>query len=337
MSIRYLILSFILVLPISVSAQSNALGRGGEKGKNIESLDLKKDFDVVGKGLIKKSEVAGIVKGALHFKTITSDYKLVGKGQGRETAKAWAILEGVSETTLQEISDEFAVSFSKKIEALGIEMKTWEEVSSTDNFPKVKEKEMEKTKSTPATGLIEIKTANDGPHIKQVMGNPGIWGALAKVGKEFKGNAITYDINIDFARFDIDAKRWRSPGYGPGYDFVTTSAEANVLPQVGIEAYNGAGGFGMMSTNLTFVGKYGEAGTINLTKNIYVVENYATDIDSYQGQMPERMKRMFTFNTVTTGTFVIKADEQKYKQLVLEALDAYSDNIIKLIKTQIRK
>lgn len=336
MSIRYLILLFVLILPITVSAQSNARGRGGERSKNIESLDLKKDFDVAGKGLIKKSEVAGIVKGALHFKTITSDYKLVGKGQERETAKAWAILEGVSETTLQEISDEFAASFSKKIESLGIEMKSWDEIKSTDNFSKVQEKEIDKTKSTPATGLIEIKTANDGPNVKPIVGNPGIWGALAKVGKDFKGNPITYDINIDFARFDIDAKRWRSPGYGPGYDFVTTSAEANVLPQVSIEAYNGAGGLGVVSTNLTFVGKYGEANIITLGKNIYVVENYATDIDSYQGQMPERMKRMFTFNTITTGTFVIKADEQLYKKLVLDALDAYSDSLIEVIKTQIR-
>lgn len=320
-----------LFLAGGLSAQK---GRGGESGKSIEDLDLKKDFDVAYGKLIKKSEVAGIVKGALHFKTITSDLRLVGKGQDRTTAKAWAILEGISEETMQEISDEFAASFSKKIASLGIEMKSWDEITSTSNYEKVSEKAIEKEKSNQATGLIEIKTANDGPNVKPVVGNPGIWGALAKVGKDFGGNAITYDINIDFARFDIDAKRWRSPGYGPGYDFETTSAEANVLPQVSIEAFNGATGLGVVPTNFTMIGKYGEASIISLGKNIYVVENYATDIDTFQGQMPERMKRMFTFNTLTTGTFVIKADEAKYKEIVLRALDQYSDYLIQLMKEE---
>lgn len=323
---------FLLVGGVTMAQK----GRGGEKGKAIEDFNIQKDFDVAGPKLIKKSEVAGIVKGALHFKSITSDLRYVGKGQERTTAKAWAILEGVSEQTMQEISDEFAASFAKKITSLGIEMKDWNTITASKNYEKVKEKEIEKVKSNPSTGYIDIKTSNDGPHIKQVVGNPGIWGALAKVGKDFGGNAITYDINIDFARFDIDAKRWKSSGYGSGYNFINTSVESNVLPQVSIEAVNGANGFGMMTSNLTFIGKYGEAAIITLGKNIYVEENYATNIDSHDGQMPERMKQAFTFNTMTSGTFVIKADEAKYKAIVLKALDQYSDYLIELIKTEIR-
>lgn len=319
-----------------MEAQRNAKGRGGEKGKSIDDFNIQKDFDVGSPKLIKKSEVAGIVKGSLHFKSITSDLRLLGKGQERTTAKAWAILEGVSEETMQEISDEFAVSFARKISSLGIDMKEWSEISSTKNFAKVKDKEIDKVKSNPSTGYIDVKTANEGPHAKQVVGNPGIWGALAKVGKEFGGNAITYDINIDFARFDIDAKRWRSSGYGSGYDFINTSVEADVMPQVSIEAANGAAGFGMIASNLTFVGKYGEASIITLKKNIYVTENYATEIKSHDGKMPERMKRAFTLNTQNAGTFVIKADEAKYKTIVLKALEQYSDYLIQLIQTEIR-
>ncbi len=321
----------MLVLATGALAQK---GRGGEQGKDIESLDLKKDFDVSSPKLIKNSEVAGIVKGSIHFKSITSDLRYVGKGQDRTTAKAWAILEGVSEETLQEISDEFAASFAKKIASMGIEMKDWNEITSTSNYEKVNEKAIEKQKSNPSTGYIDIMTANKGPHVKPIVGNPGIWGALAKVGKDFGGNAITYDINIDFARFDIDAKRWRSAGYGSGYEFETTSAEANVLPQISIEAFNGAEGLGVVPTNFTMIGKYGEASIISLGKNIYVPVNYATDIATYQGKMPERMKRLFTFSTITTGTFVIKADEAKYKAVVLQALDVYSDYLIELMRAE---
>ncbi len=96
----HIIILISLLLGGSVEAQRNAKGRGGEQGKSIDNFDLKKDFDVGYPKLIKKSEVAGIVKGALHFKSITSDTRLLGKGQERTTAKAWAILEGISEQTM---------------------------------------------------------------------------------------------------------------------------------------------------------------------------------------------------------------------------------------------
>lgn len=314
-------------------------GRGGEVSKDITSLDLKKDFNVSGKSVLKKSKVAGIVKGSLHFKGITSDLKYIGKGQQRTTAKSWAILENVSAQTLQEISDEFAQSFAKKIEGLGIELQNWQKITTAKNFAKINDKQIKKEKSNQSTGLVEIKTANNGPHLKPVIGNPGTWGALAKTGKDFGGNAITYDINIDFARFDIDAKRWRThqKTYNGTRTTTYTSAEANVVPQICIESSNGAQGLGRINTNLTFVGKYGEATIIDLNKNIYTPTNFAKEIKSTNGVMPTRMKKMFTFNTMTTGTFTVVADEQAYKKAVLEALDAYSDYLISVIKQEIRK
>ena len=62
-------------------------------------------------------------------------------------------------------------------------------------------------------------------------------------------------------------------------------------------------------------------------------ENYATGIESFKGQLPETVKTGLRINTRTTGTFVIQAVEEKYKEMVLKALDQYSDLIVNYIKS----
>ena len=310
--------------------------RGGEVASSFSEINVKKDFYNGYKKVVKKSKKAGLICGALHFKKITTSSVLLGKGQGRQTVKSWAILEGVSDQTMQEIADEFAVMFNKKIEAIGIETVDWSTVSGTKGFAKVTEKQNRKERTSAGYGHIVVKTANDGPYNRALNFNTA--GLYKKVGKEIGGEVMGYDIIVDFARFDIDAKRWRSAGYGPGYDFVTTNTSANVLPQVSIDLGAGSNGLtNSVPTNVNFVDVNGGASLTTLLKNIYLIENYATDIDSYKGQMPAAIKKGLQINTKTTGTFVVKADEAKYKELVLKALDQYSDLIIKHFQSEIRK
>ncbi|MCH2214604.1 MAG: hypothetical protein MK086_05485 [Flavobacteriales bacterium] len=68
-------------------------------------------------------------------------------------------------------------------------------------------------------------------------------------------------------------------------------------------------------------------------QNFTVNENYATGIESFKGQLPETVKTGLRINTRTTGTFVIQAVEEKYKEMVLKALDQYSDLIVNYIKS----
>ncbi len=308
----------------------------GKKNSGPQPFDTSKDFDVAGKSILKKSETAAITKLALHFKTISKASESVGKGQNKTYATAYAILEGVEEQVFQEITDEFAQSFSKKLEGLGISMIGWDKVKATENFEKMKAKQIDREFKSNTTGFEEIYTANNGPYTKQVVGNPGIWGTYAKIGKELgKGtNTIALDIIIDFASFDIDLKRKYSAYY------TNTSASANGFPMISVMTNNGAPGLGYMTTNMTTVGKYGEATIITPKKNVLFDDTkgeYAVEVSSYQGKLPERMKQRFTFgDNMTTGTFVIKADAAKYKEAVLGALNKYADFLIENIKTEVR-
>lgn len=299
--------------------------------KSIENIDMKKDFEVTAKGLIKKSETIVPVKVAIHFKTITNGKATVGKGQNRTSSTAWAILNGVSEETMQAIADEFATSLNNKLKDINLSIVDYEKVESTKIFPKIEEKQLKKYWDNKNEGAITIKTANGAPHNNQVVGNPGIWMSYAKLGKELKANPVTMDIVVDFANFNIKMKR------NYGYSYTSTSASAQMFPEISIQASTGGTGFSIMRSNFTIIGKYGEASLISLKKDINFNHNIAESVEDYSGQIPASMKKMISFGqSLDTGSFVVNADEAEYKKAVLGALEEYADLILMKIK-EVRK
>lgn len=314
--IKTTLTTFLALLTVAIFAQ-----------KSVEDIDLKKDFDVSGKGIIKKATHIAPVKVAVHFKTISNGKASIGKGQNRTSSTAWAILDGVSEATMQEITDEFAASLNQKLSDLGLSIIEWNKITAAKNYAKVTEKQREKYWDNKNEGALIIKTANDGPHTKQVIGNPGIWGALAKVGKDVGANSLVMDVVVDFANFNIKMKR----DYGITY--TSTSAQAEMFPEVSIQSSNGGTGFGMMTSSMTFVGKYGEATIITLRKDINFNHNIADAVEDYAGKQPASMKKVISFgSTLNTGSFIVKANEAEYKKAVLGALNQYADFMLEKIK-----
>lgn len=297
---KIILFNLVTLISIYLSAQTSGTT---EQHKSVNDINYKKDFNVSGKSLIKKCQTAAIAKLAIHFKTITNGTAYVGKGQNRTSSVTWAMLDGVSEVTMQEIADEFYAYVNQKLEnELNIKTIDWEQVIA-------QEKEYSNIRE------------------KQIVGNPGIWGAYAKLGKALKANPITIDLVVDFAKFDIELSRRY------GYSYTSASASADVIPEISVQYMSGATGFNSMFSNVTFIGKYGEAGIINLTKNINFPSNYATAIESYNGKMPESMKKTISFgSSLTTGTFIIKADDQLFKSAVLSALKSYIDVVFEKIK-----
>lgn len=326
------VVALALTLVLNVNAQKV---KGKSNHKDGTQLDLKKDFRVDGKGVAKKAKSVALVKVAVQFKSITKESVSIGKGQHVTSSHAYAILDGVSDATRQEIVNEFSASFSKKLETLGLSIKEWNTVTSSEKWIKVTDKQIKKTYQNKNEGLFEVFTANNGPHTKQVVGNPGIWGAYAKVGKDIEAKPITIDVIVDFASFNIDMKKSSKTSRAGNTETTTTttSANANVTPLISIQSFNGATGFGMMTSNLTMVGKYGEACIITLRKDIIFNGDYAKSLDPYSGKIPVGMKKKIQFGSnIDTGTYIITADEQKYKEAVLKALDVYSDYLITKLK-----
>ncbi len=330
-----MLLFSLLIVPIWVLGQVKDMekGRSYESGKSITDLDLKKDFDTQIK-ILKKNKKLIVLRGALHFKTIDVGAARIGKGQGATNSVSYAILEGVSETTKKEITQAYHDMLVRKLTALGYSFVDQNQLETSNKYEFLSEKAYDNDMGNKTIGRYQVATAGNYPVFKPAMGNMSVYQASLKMSKQLDVPLLSFDAIIDFARFDIDAKRWKTPGYGPGYDFQTTRSDVNILPQIGIQSYNGMQ-MNPISSGLSLTDENGRYDFVHLKKNMYVVENYATDIDTYQGKMPESMKRIVTINQQTTGTFVVKADEEKYKRLVLEALDAFSDYLIASIEAKI--
>ncbi len=327
------ILSFFLFV-IGANAQDNATSRGGTAFASFNEFNPKKDFSCGYDKPLAKSSKAGLVKGSIHFKDITSGAVLLGKGQGRQNVTAWAVLEGISDQTLQEISDEFAASFLAKIQALdGLAPTESSAFTGTAAYAKASEKPGKTEDNGKLVGQVKVKTANGMTYNRfDMVKTPGPY---SKMAKEAGSDVYSYDIVVDFARFDIEASRWKTDGYGPGYDFINTKTSSNVMPQISIRQTNTADRMKIVNSNFTLVNDKKQTSTILLMKNLYYNENYATEVDAYDGAMPESINKGVSINTKNTGTFIIKADEAKYKEVVLKALDAYSDLLVDYI-VQIR-
>lgn len=331
---------YILFLSLGISicalAQKRDIerSRSGETGKSITQLDLKKDFNTQVK-ILKKEKQLVLLKGAVHFKVIDQGVALVGKGQRRTSDVSYAILEGVSDDTRKEIVEEFNAMLIQKLEGAGFSFTNPDNLESSNKYAMLVEKQMEKTRSSKGVGAYQIETVEDKPLFKPPGGNVTVWNGMIKLSKEVEAPLISYDVIIDFARFDIEASRWKTDGYGPGYEFQHSRSEVNILPQIGVQNFNGFQMNGIQSGFYVMDGK-GRYDFVHLSKNVYVRENYALDIDAYKGKIPESMKRLVTIATDISGTFVVKADEEKYKRIALEALDAYSDYLVEALQQKLQ-
>ncbi|MCS5490087.1 hypothetical protein [Algoriphagus limi] len=321
----------LMAMSFSLQAQDNATSRGGLSFASFNDFNPKKDIQFAYDKPIKNSTKAGLVKGSIHFKDITSGAVLLGKGQGRETVTAWAVLEGVSDQTRQEIADEFAASFQEKLASIGgLELTESAAFKSTPTYAKNSEKASKTEDNGKLIGQVKVKTADGMAYNRfDFVFTPGPY---SKIAKESGSDVYSYDIIVDFARFDIEATRWKTDGYGPGYDFINTKTSSNVMPQISIKQTNSADRTKLVNTNFTLINEKKQMANILLLKNLFYNENYATEIDAYNGAFPEEINKGISINTRNTGTFVIKADEAKYKEVVLKALNAYADLIIEQIK-----
>jgi hypothetical protein len=325
---KNLMITYVLIMA-SIIAFSQK-GSNMENAVTIENINSKKDIKVDGKSIIKKSKNATLAKVAIHFKVITNgksyiDKKAFSTDNATESV-TWAVLKGVSEETMQEITDSFYVYLNEQLnKKLNLPTLSWNQVEQAKAFQKINDKQIDKYYDSKKDGAFVIKTANNGPHTRPIVGNPGTWGAYTKLSKELKTNPILIDIIIDFAQFDIELYKHR------GYKNTTTSTSANITPEITIEYFYSQGSYNAIMSGISVIGKKGgSAGTIYITKDIAYPMNFSTDIKSYDGKVPEGFKkRNFTFNnTMTTGTYVIEADEEKYKEAVLNALKTYVDVLI---------
>lgn len=311
---------------VSFYALFAQVGRTMERNKSAERFNPKKGFSVVQPSELKKAQKVAIAKLALHFKVVSSGKARIGHGAMREQAESWAVLDGVSESTLQAIADEFYAYLAQRLaQTAGWQVLPYSEVAGAKAFSRLQEKQIPKTMEVKNEGAVLIKTAFDGPHTRAIMGTPGTWNAYQKVAEELKAHVISIDIVVDFAKFDIELERFY------GYSYVYKSVEAGIVPEISIESMLGEESFKGTFSALTLVSpRAGMAGEIRLMQNVTFPGNYADGIDWYSSP-PPLLKNFSYFRAMPKETFVVKANEQRFKEMALQALKQYADFLVQRI------
>jgi hypothetical protein len=306
-----------------------------------EDIDYKKHFFFGKAGWLRKTDKTAVqCKTALHFKLVSKATAMAGKGMdSRAFATSYAILQGVSEETMQQITDEYYMILQRKLQEAGFKMVPFEKVKQSSVYDKMVEKEKDRTYSNKSRGAALTFTAYNGPNGKYQDGNIGYWGLYKKLSKETKAVVINAEVIIEFANFDINLKKSR------GFRYESASAKASVVPDVIITPFTSVDAYGTTTgdqtqSHLTFLDSKGMSFSIAPNKSISFGGDFATKVDSYSGEVPKVMKKHLSLTSdlsLTTGTFEIIADEEQFKKDVLEALEKYADILVAKLKMTLEK
>ena len=318
-------LSTLLLACALLAAAPIANAQDGKKIKRKDALFAKP----YAHKKIWKAQKWSFTKFAIHYKVVATEVAMGGKSNQNVTARSWAMLEGVSEETMQRITDNFADKFKKRMNAeFGIEVEYWNDIRDSKNVAKVVEKQDEKVFMHKGRGALLTSTADKGPWYKRVGGFiPG----GKKLAKERGGAAAEMDLIIDFAAFETTINTTKD--YGWQYNTITTNVKQGIVPVLHVTPMQIANTAPHAASTVVAMNEVGYMCYFTLQKPVESTLVYNTDITTHDGEMPSIMKRKFNvMKPNQVATFVVQADEAKYEAAANQALDAYLDALVDEIK-----
>ena len=242
------------------------------------------------------------------------------------------MLDGVSEETMQRITDRFADNFKTRVkEEFGITVEFWDHIKSSKNTAKILEKEDEKVFTHKGNGAMMAFTKDNGPWYRRV-------GAFLpggrKLAKEFGAATCELDVILDFAAFETTIET--NKDWGWDYTLTTTNVQQGIVPLVFVTPMMAASaGQARAISHLTGTDASGMMMMINAAKTVESGMQYSNGIEPHKGEMPALMKRKFNLAKPNMiSTFVVNADEAKYEQAANDALDRYLDHLIDAIRAE---
>ncbi len=312
----------------------------------ISEKEISKMFGPKGtyRAPFKKATEVGLVSVNLRFKLASSE-----RTEKRNVGNviSWAVLEGINDQVFQEIADEYYQRLSAKFSQSGYAVN--DKFKQTKGYAVLAEKEHERVTFKKNWGVAEVYTANKGPYLEF----PVMLGPQARMGNELKNPVGQVLITIDFAQILQSISKDTEYGILANVrNTTTTSSKATIYPAINIEGPSESGinlrGDG---TYAKFAGdnySYSNA-VLTIHKPIISTLDYAEKVESSKG-IPEIFKRfksdvigdmvnLFSRGAIASGratgefTFIVKADPQKYKAAVLDALDKYNDYLMAYIQS----
>ncbi len=327
---KYHLLCLALILGLSPMAQDKK-----------ELKQIAKEYNVYEQGKIWSKADQVIILGAnLRFKIAAKQTEATSwKQEANVKFSDYAVLEGIDDALLQEISDEYGTMLETRFKALGLEVVPYEKIKGTKRYASLVEKEEMKRETVKKEwGVAQVYSAGQHPYVSYNNADP--FGPQYNIPKELKAIMVNSMITVDFAHIGIDIKQSGSSYHGSvNSRIVYTEGSSSVVPSIHIDGhtYNDRGLFMLEDNSYIFAIKEQNKVFNAFGNGIESNVEFATSAERCDSCEPEFAKRSgFSLKQMESGlgTVVIKADPDLYKKAVIDALNQYLDKVFALYTAQ---
>ncbi len=292
----------------------------------------------------KKAGQVALTSVNLQFKLAT---RQESEKRGTGNIVTWGVLEGIEDSLLQEIADEYYKKLAILLKENGLSL--YDEFKGHKAYQKLvdQSKDRERENQKKNWGIARIFTANNDPYIEYPT---GMMGPHSSLGNDLKMPVGQILITIDF----IDIHQKISTGTTDLWGYRKDKFETDIAPRIRIEGITSesfAKQFKGDGSYAKFTGSNWSYCNAILQRDHIITSDltYNAELDKANG-IPESMKKfksgiaadmagIFTGGVVKSGrgtsenTFLIYAEPQSYKTAVLNALDKYNNYLMAYIKT----
>lgn len=298
--------------------------------KELKALEKKFQVYDAGKAFKKAKQIC--LPGVnLRFKTASRETAIDGRHQEQVKFSTWAVLEGLKDEDFQDITDAFQVMLTEKFTAMGLEVLPPSAYANNKGYLKLLDKNTKDRLTVKKNwGVAQVFSADERPFFVFPMTPLGAQAKFAKTADALVTNLL---ITIDFAYIGFETTRYKSR-----YAFNGVSASSTIVPVIRLE--------GMTENQLQVrtdgtyihvVADQNSAHQLTLRTPFHSEVEFATGVEACQSCMPSFAKGFWADmvrNANNTGTFRVTTTPAQYKAAVLDALDRFSDDWVKIYAAQ---
>lgn len=254
----------------------------------------------------------------------------------KSSSGAYAVLNGLTESDLQTITNKVAENFIKRMkEEAGVNVATWSAFKDAENTEKIVKEQEDREIYSKSQGLAYAVSYDGTPHYNRVL----IFVPGGKsLSKEIKKNVMEFTLYIDFADMFASADAFVKVTGGNSsvtYYTVGDSASQRIYPGVRLIPTLGSQATMEAATNLgttTIKGhdRYGYMFSVGLTSDLVSKVPFVDKIEPSQGKIPAVLANRRNNKIEHTTTFNVYTTPEKYTEAVMDVTNRYFDDMIKI-------
>jgi len=259
-----------------------------------------------------------------------------GKVKSKTSSGAYAVLNGLTEQDLQNITNKIGETYVKRMkEEAGIDIITFSQIKDNEKATKVIESAEERELYSKSQGLAYAMSYDGAPHYNRVIVTiPG----GKKLAKDIKAAVSEVTLIFDFAEMLATAEAKVKYGGSSG-NYVTYNiyedTDQNMSPGVRLTPKLGSQATWEAATDIQGTGvkahdANGYMFYMGLYRDIVSKENFVESSEQSDGSVPEVLANRRNNKIESTTTWNINTTPALYEKAVLDAFNQYLDTVIKI-------